>query len=376
MRELRVLDLTRGIAGAYATKLFADAGADVVKVGAVADAPLARFLGAGKRVAERATPALLDAADLVVSDGEPPLVADAQVLLSITPWGLDGPLAEKPWSELVLQAESGSIGTRGLPGQEPFQAGGRITEWIGGTFASVAALAALLRLRRTGHGERIDFSLFEAITLAGTNYLDLAYRLMVGPPDPEKLGGLPQSVETPSIEPTQDGFVGFCTNSRQQVSDFMLLIGRPELRDDAELAQVAGRLARLDEWNAIVHAYTKRHTTAEVLEAAAQLRIPVAPVLSGETVRRHEQLVARRALRPAPDGVLVPGRPYRLDFAEPPEPRSVEAPRADHAFPARTRPHAERARAPPARGHPHRRSHRVVGRPLGDRACSPRSAPT
>jgi crotonobetainyl-CoA:carnitine CoA-transferase CaiB-like acyl-CoA transferase len=338
VQDLRVLDLTRGIAGAYATKLFADAGADVVKVGAVADAPLARFLGAGKRVALRATPALLDAADLIVSDGEPPAVAHAQVLLSITPWGLEGPLAEKPWSELVLQAESGSIGTRGLPGKEPFQAGGRITEWIGGTFASVAALAALLRLRRTGHGEHIDFSLFEAITLAGTNYLDLAFRLMVGAPDPEKLGGLPQSVETPSIEPTQDGFVGFCTNSRQQVSDFMLLIGRPELRDDAELAQVAGRLARLDEWNAIVHAYTKRHTTAEVLEAAAQLRIPVAPVLSGETVRRHEQLVARRALRPAPDGVLVPCRPYRLDFAEPPEPRGVEAPRADHAFPPRARP--------------------------------------
>jgi crotonobetainyl-CoA:carnitine CoA-transferase CaiB-like acyl-CoA transferase len=61
----------------------------------------------------------------------------------------------------------------------------------------------------------------------------------------------------------------------------------------------------------------------------------VAPVLSGETVRRHEQLVARRALRPDPEGVLVPTRPYRLDFEEPPEPRAVEAPRADHAFPER-----------------------------------------
>jgi len=338
VRDLRVLDLTQGSAGAYATKLFADAGADVVKVGAVADAPLARFLGAGKRVAERATPELLEAADLIVCDSEPPSVGGGQVLLSITPWGLTGPYRERPWSELVLQAESGSLGTRGLPGREPFSAGGRITEWLGGTYAAVAALAALVRLRRTGHGERIDFSLFEAITLAGTNYLDLAYRLMAGAPDPEKLGGLPQSVETPSIEPTRDGYVGFCTNSRQQVSDFMLLIGRPELRDDAELAQVAGRLARFDAWNALVHAYTKQHTTAEVLEAAAALRIPVAPVLSGETVRSHEQLVARRALRAAPDGLFVPCRPYRLDFAEPPEPRGVAAPRADERFPARERP--------------------------------------
>ena len=340
LADFRVLDLTTGIAGAYATKLFADAGADVVKVGAVAGAPLARFLGAGKRVAERATAALLEAADLIVCNEEAPAcdLAAQQVLLSLTPWGRTGPLRDRPWTEFILQAESGSIGTRGLPGQEPFQAGGRITEWIGGTYAAVAALAALQRARRTGHGERIDFSLFEAITLAGTNYMDLNFRLMAGPPDPEKLGGLPQSVETPSIEPTRDGYVGFCTNSRQQVSDFMLLIGRPDLQGDEQLAQVAGRIARFAEWNAIVHAYTQQHTTAEVLEAAALLRIPVAPVLSGETVRRHEQLVARRALRPAPDGVLVPCRPYRVDFADAPEPRGVESPRRDHAFPARRRP--------------------------------------
>jgi crotonobetainyl-CoA:carnitine CoA-transferase CaiB-like acyl-CoA transferase len=339
LRDVRVLDLTAGIAGAYATKLFADAGADVVKVGAVPDAPLARFLGAGKRVADAATPALLGAADLIVCNEEAPArLAPQQVLLSITPWGRTGPLRDRPWTEFILQAESGSIGTRGLPGQEPFQAGGRITEWIGGTYAAVAALAALQRAQRTGHGERIDFSLFEAITLAGTNYMDLNFRLMAGPPDPEKLGGLPQSVETPSIEPTRDGYVGFCTNSRQQVSDFMLLIGRPDLQGDEQLAQVAGRIARFAEWNAIVHAYTQRHTTAEVLEAAALLRIPVAPVLSGETVRRHEQLVARRALRPAPDGVLVPCRPYRVDFADAPEPRGVESPRRDHAFPPRRRP--------------------------------------
>jgi len=338
--DFRVLDLSRGLAGAYATKLFADAGADVVKVGALAaDASaLARFLAAGKRIAP-SEGALRDAADLIVSDdASSPAAAPRQVVLSITPYGCSGPWRERPSSEFTLQADSGSIGTRGLPGQEPFQAGGKITEWVGGTYAAVAALAALLRLRRTGHGERIDFSLFEAITLAGTNFLDLAYRLMAGPPDPEKLGPLPQSVETPSIEPTRDGYVGFCTNSRQQVSDFMLLIGRPELRDDEQLAQVAGRMARFAEWNEIVHAYTKRHTTAEVLEAAAQLRIPVAPVLSGETVRQHEQIVARGVLRKSPDGVLVPRRPYRVNFADPPEPRGVAAEGAGHRFPARERP--------------------------------------
>ncbi len=340
LHDLRVLELSGGIAGAYATKLFVDAGADVVKVGAVGDVPLQRFLGASKRVAERATPALLDAADLIVCDAERPsrVPGPSQVLLSITPFGRSGPWRDRPSTEFTLQAESGSIGTRGLPGQEPFQAGGRITDWIGGTYAAVAALAALARMRRSGHGEQIDFSLFEAITLAGTNYLDLSFRLLAGPPDPEKLGGLPQSVETPSIEPTRDGYVGFCTNSRQQVSDFMLLIGRPELQGDEGLAQVAGRLARLGEWSEIVHAYTKQHSTAQVIEAAAALRIPVAPVLSGATVRDHEQIVARGVLREDPDGLLVPRRPYRVDFEDPAEPRGVELPRAGHGFPERVRP--------------------------------------
>jgi crotonobetainyl-CoA:carnitine CoA-transferase CaiB-like acyl-CoA transferase len=341
LREFRVLDGSHGIAGAYASKLFADAGADVVKLGALPAqaSALERFLAAGKRIALEAG-ALREAADLIVSDdlALEPGPAERQVVLSITPFGRTGPFRDRPWSELTLQAESGSLGTRGLPGQEPFQAGGRISEWIGGTYAAVAALAALHRMRRSGHGELVDFSLFEAITVAGTNYMDLSFRLMAGPPDPEKLGPLPQSVETPSIEPTRDGYVGFCTNSRQQVSDFMLLIGRPELRDDEQLAQVAGRMARFAEWNEIVHAYTRRHTTAEVIEAAAQLRIPVAPVLSGKTVREHEQIVARGVLRRNPHGVLVPRRPYRVNFQDPPEPRAVEAPRATHTFPPRERP--------------------------------------
>ena len=107
---------------------------------------------------------------------------------------------------------------------KPFQAGGRTTEWVGGTFAAVAALAAVHRARRSGHGERIDFSLLEAMHGASSNYMDLLYALLGRP----ELRGSAQSVETPSIEPTLDGYVGFCTNSAQQFSDFLLLIGRPD----------------------------------------------------------------------------------------------------------------------------------------------------
>ncbi len=330
--------MSTGIAGAYATKLFVDAGADVVKVEAPGGDPLRRwsasgtglggrdgalfrFLAAGKRsVVAKAGSAqdrdLVAACDLVVVGPELPVPErDGLVVLSITPFGRSGPWRERPANDFIVQALSGSTGTRGLLGGEPFQAGGRMSEWVGGTYAAVAALAALLRSESTGQGEMIDFSLLEVMTLAGTNYMDLMARIM----DFGVSEGLPQTVETPSIEPTADGYVGFCTNSRQQVADFMRLIGRPDLVDDEELAQFIGRLVRWDEWNDIVHSFTRGLGTAEIVRRAADLRIPVAPVLNGDTVRRHEHIAARGAVRPAPDASFeAPRPPYKIDHEGPP----------------------------------------------------------
>jgi crotonobetainyl-CoA:carnitine CoA-transferase CaiB-like acyl-CoA transferase len=346
LRDLRVIDFSSEIAGPYCTKLLADAGADVVKVETRAGDPLRcwsasgadlgggdgalfRFLNQSKRSVVGAPEdaeilSLVAGADLVVEDFAPgridalrlPQRFPGLVLLSIGPWGRGGPWTERPWTEFTIQAECGSIGTRGLPGREPFQCGGRTTEWLAGTYAAVGALAAVWRARHTGHGEHVDFSILEVMTLAGTNYMDLIHRLL-GSPDTG--GGLPQSVETPSIEPTRDGYVGFCTNSRQQFSDFLLMIERSDLQQDSALAQVAGRMARFAEWNEIVHAWTRKHTTAEIVEKASLLRIPVSPVNDGESVRRHEQLLARGAFRKDPSGSFVhPRPPYRIDDEEAP----------------------------------------------------------
>ena len=131
-------------------------------------------------------------------------------------------------------------------------------------------------------------------------------------------------VETPSIEPTADGYVGFNTNSRQQFSDFLLMIERPELREDEQLAQFAGRLARFDEWKGIMHGWLAKKTTEEVIELASLLRIPVAPICNGESVQRHVQLEARSVFGPDASGRFIqPRRSYRIDHADPPPPRAA-----------------------------------------------------
>jgi crotonobetainyl-CoA:carnitine CoA-transferase CaiB-like acyl-CoA transferase len=201
---IRVLDFSDQIAGPYGSKLLVDAGAEVVKVEPPEGDSLRRwsstgaarqgrdsvftFLNAGKRsvIGSPRDPhveALLAEADLVIEAhgletdaGQRLDVARLRaahpslVVLSITPYGLLGPWAERRATEFTLQAESGSIGVRGVMGQEPFQAGGRIGEWAAGSFGAVAALPAVLRARATGQGEHIDLSILETANLIYTNY--------------------------------------------------------------------------------------------------------------------------------------------------------------------------------------------------------------
>ena len=151
-------------------------------------------------------------------------------------------------------------------------------------------------------------------------------RLMNGGPGEAEHSFLAQSVETPSIEPTADGYVGFCTNSRQQFSDFLLMIGRTDLQEDEQLAQFAGRLMRFDEWNEIMREWMKSRETAEIIELASLLRIPVAPVCNGQTVQSHEQLTTRKVFQADAQGRFTqPRRPYRIDDTEPPAPAQAPA---------------------------------------------------
>jgi crotonobetainyl-CoA:carnitine CoA-transferase CaiB-like acyl-CoA transferase len=316
--DYRVVDLSRGLAGAYATKLLADAGAEVVLVEPEGGhplrrwtasgrelggetGPLFRFLSAGKRSAAEVP----EGADLVVVDEASdvdPGPTDATVL-SLTPYGRTGPWAGRPATDFIVQAECGSIGFRGRRDQPPVAAGGRLSEWVTGAYGAVAALAA-------PPGEHVDCSALEAMTIAGSLFLDLMWSLLGGgePPPPAR------TLEVPSIEPTADGWVGFNTNTRQQFDDFLVLIERPDLLGDPDWPRVAHRVTHMEEWNAIVHAWTRRHPTAEIVERAAALRIPVAPVVSGRGVLDIDHFVERGVFVTDATGTFRhPRSPYAID---------------------------------------------------------------
>ena len=346
---LRILDLSTEIAGPYATKLLADAGASVVKVEhphggdplrrwtasgapirADEDGALFRFLHTSKRsialdldtgTGRNDLLRLVAGADLVFESFAPGRIEaiglgpdvlwrtnPALSLVSISPFGRGGPWSDRAATEFTLQALCGSIASRGTPDRPPLHAGGRLGEWLTAGFAALGALTALSRTRHSGRGEHVDVSMLEAMTIGIVHAHTLhksfgTATYMVG-----------RQVEIPSIEPAADGWVGFCTITNQQWRDFLVLVERPDLVDDAELATFEGRFARAAEVNAFVHAWTRAHSIADIVERASALRIPVAPVGTGATIPGFDHFRTRGAFVPHPGASYVqPRPPYRLE---------------------------------------------------------------
>jgi crotonobetainyl-CoA:carnitine CoA-transferase CaiB-like acyl-CoA transferase len=329
---IRVVDLSTEIGGPYCAKLLADAGADVVKVEPQGGDPLRswgsgalyEFLNTSKRSVlgapdDPGVRALLGAADVVVAsepfdDGALRAANPALVTVVVTPFGEDGPWAGWASTEFTLQAWCGSTGARGIPEEPPLAAGGRIGEWMAGTYAGAAALACILLAARTGFGEHVDVAALDTMSVTMNTYAAVFAEFLGWPP----IDRPTRTIEIPSIEPTTDGYAEFTTNSAQQWADFLVLIGRADLLDDKELPRAAARTKRRDEVWEMIRAFTTKHTTADVLEQAALLRIPSGPVGNGATVTGYDHFVERGTFVPNPNGRFVQPRvPYRISGLSP-----------------------------------------------------------
>lgn len=166
---------------------------------------------------------------------------------------------------------------------------------------------------------------------------------------------------------------GFCTIAAQQFQDFIVLIGRPDWLEDTELQQAPGRVRRREKFNRAVRAWTAPRSTAEVIDEAAALRIPLVPLGSPSSLLQIDQFVERGVFAQNPGGFLQPGPPYRISTTTTRPvghaPDSVIRTRNPVAS-------ATAASAPPrewaaaTRWNLGARFHRVLGGPLGHVALS------
>ncbi len=337
-----VIDLSVGIAGAYATKLLVDSGAQIVKVEDPSGDPLRRwtasgaefpadedgalfcFLAGGKVsvVADAAFPAdvagvldLVASADAVIwSRGSalaahPSLSPEALrrshpdvVVTTITPFGLEGPWADRPATDLTLQALSGGlIGLgRGRPDGPLVAVGGQISEWLSGVYAAVGTLVAIAHPVGDSSGDLVDLSMLEVVCSCLT-YCPVTFFDMAGRPYREV-----RSVPSPGVEQASDGLVGLGTGTGQQWLDMCVMVGHPEWASDEERRRQRWRIApEVAEWAA-------QHTVAEILDLATAFRIPHAPIGNGATLPVTDHFVARGSYVTNPRGDFVqPVSPVR-----------------------------------------------------------------
>jgi crotonobetainyl-CoA:carnitine CoA-transferase CaiB-like acyl-CoA transferase len=341
---LRVVDLSDRLAGSYCTKLLIDAGATVTKVESPAGDPLRRW-SSGGNVGQDGDPDsalfryLCASTDSVVVDFDDPVDVDkvrelaagadivvetwipgvaearglgaddlrarnpALVVASISAFGRGGPRSGEDLPEFLLQALSGSTFDHGLPDGDPLAVPVLLGESGAGAFAAVAATAARLRAANTGQGAHVDTSILES----------LATTHSPGPVVFSRLLGVPamrfKGAPVPCNEPTSDGWVGFYALSAQQWHDFAAMVGDEALLADEDLTNLLVRIFKTAEVRPRIQAWTKAHTTDEILELAQLFRVPSAPLATGASLPDMDYVRDRELLVANPRGGFRQPRP-------------------------------------------------------------------
>jgi crotonobetainyl-CoA:carnitine CoA-transferase CaiB-like acyl-CoA transferase len=347
-----VLELSRGVSAAYCGRQFAIWGADVVVLEPEGGHPIRRLhpfakgsdlslvwanVAANKRSMTLAGEALSDLfarADVLVTDyNDGGLAAfglslaaihkanPALSVVSITPFGLNGPYADFTGSELIIQALSGYLGLNGLMGEPPLRAPGRIVDYAVGVNAFVGALASHYKRERTGCAELVEVSGLESLA-AIIPFLRVQY--MGG--DKVREGGTEAGVR---ILPCADGWLSFMPVAQAQQKTFGEVFDIPDDAWPADLYE-GDYLERVRKAVGFLSEYTRRKSADELFHALEARGVTCGKVVAPGALLDLDQLDARGFFRAGSDPDLGPvrfvgpaARQKRSDMIEPrPAPRA------------------------------------------------------
>lgn len=351
LEGLRVLDLTRFVAGSQATMLLAAMGADVVKVEVPPGDPYrwqgtdringesALFLAlnsgkrsvavdfrhpAGRDVIER----LLATSDMLVENSRPGTLAPygldwdsvhsrfpSVIYGSISAYGDVGPEAAKGGFDLILQAESGVMSVTGTPESGPLKVGAPVLDVGAGLSCALGLLGACIERQRTGAGRLVSSSLLEfALTSLGT----LAASVMVSGDVPGLLG-----THSPTFAPyggfrTADGWLVLAgAGSEDMWLRACRALGLDDLPADARFAANAARVAHRDELTGEIEAVLTTRPTAHWLARLAEAGVPAGQVQNIPEVLRRPQIGALGSVQelrhPTAGSYRLVAPPLRID---------------------------------------------------------------
>ncbi len=336
--HIKVLDLSRVLAGPWCTQMLADLGADVIKVEKPGEGDDTRHWGPPFLQDEHGNPTThasyftscnrnkrsitIDIAKLEGQALIRQMAADSDVLVenfkvgglahygldyeslkainprliycSITGFGQTGPYAERAGYDLMIQAMSGMMSITGQPdgspGEGPLRVGVAITDVFTGIYATTAILAAIEVRHRTGVGQRIDMSLLDVGMAILAN--QAAGYLNTGAV-PQRQGNSHPSLAPYQDFPTLDGAMLLAIGNDGQFSRFSHAVGKPEWATDARFATTAQRNINRGVLIPAMMEVTRTRTTADWVELLGHKAVPCGPINRIDQAFAEPQAVAR-----------------------------------------------------------------------------------
>src|SRR5438132_625931 len=322
LEGIRVLDLSRVIAGPYCATLMADLGADVVKVerpGRGDDLRAWRGNGMSATFAainrgKRGTAVdlqqpegsalvfeLARRADVVVENFLPGVadklglgytavsaVNPSAVYVSVTGFGQDGPHARRAGYNTIAQGMSGLMALTGMPGHPPTKVGGSVSDLAAALHAFGTVNAALVHRFRSGRGQHLDVSLL-ASTL-GLLPDPIAHFFASGGARPRREGNRNPNLAPAEAFQTKDGFLNVVIMNPDQWERFCHALGDPELAGDPRFATNDARVANRDEFRARVEARLATATTEEWVRRLEKATIACGPIYEFDEVFADAQV--------------------------------------------------------------------------------------
>jgi succinate--hydroxymethylglutarate CoA-transferase len=347
---LRVLDLTRILAGPLCTMTLGDMGADVIKIEPpgtgddtrtwgppFADKESAYFLGINRnkrsmtlnmavKPGQEILAKLIGQSDVVVENfkvgtlekwgfGNEWLEAHAPRVIrcSITGYGSTGPKAGLPGYDFILQAESGLMSICGEPDGEPMKYGVAIVDICTGMLACNAILGALQARHRTGKGQHVEVSLFDSSLAMLAN---VASNHLVSGRDARRFGNGHPNIVPYSAYPVSDGMIAVAVGNDGQFAKFAALLGKPEWAADKRYSKNPERVANRETLDAAISECLLTDSAESWLARLTEGGIPCGRINSVAQALSDPHTAAREMVRsvqhPTAGEVKMLGIPFRF----------------------------------------------------------------
>lgn len=348
---LKVVDLSRILAGPFCTMMLGDMGADVVKIEAPGAGDDTRHWGPPFEAGESAyflavnrnkrsltlnlkhpeglaiLRSLIERADVVVENFRPGtlprlgLTDEAVAALnpravycSVSGFGLTGPDSHRPGFDVVIQGESGLQSLTGFPGGQPTKVGVPVADLVASLMAVQGILLSLLARGTTGKGQRVDCSMQDAV--AALLSFQAGSYFMTGRV-PGRKGNQHPTIAPYETYETADGFVNVAAGNDGLFARFCEVIGKPELAADDRFAASPGRVENRAALNAILEPIIAGGTTREWIARLEKAGVPAGAIKDVGQVVADPHLRARNMIVPLDHPVVkslkVMGIPIKLD---------------------------------------------------------------